>query len=240
MRPENAYDRSLCLRAAAVAALSSLVTLLVVAATDAGGPWTSRLGMTAALAPLSGALGTFAAVRLAAARGELRALAALGVAPARSALGAMAGGIAAGIAGPLAAAAGLADLAPLFPRPLAARIWVAGDAGSLRELTLGLRVGPGGALALEVPRAAVADLPAGAHALAVVALALAAVACPVWIAAVRESPARRAGVLAAAVGAAVAAFQGVAAGRVPAAVLVVAPIVLLADVAIARGRARGD
>jgi hypothetical protein len=238
VRPGYAYDRSLCLRAAAVAALASLVTLLVVAATDAGEPWAARLGMTSALAPLSGALGTLAAVRLAAARGELRALQSLGVEPARSVLGAIAGGIAAGIAGPLAAAAGLADLAQLFPRPLAARSWITDDAGILHEITLGLRVGPGGALALEAPRAVVAALPAGAAALAIVALALAAIVCPVWIAAVGVSPVRRAGVGAAAVGAAIAAFQGVAAGRVPAALLVVAPLVLLSDATIARRSAR--
>jgi hypothetical protein len=42
----------------------------------------------------------------------------------------------------------------------------------------------------------------------------------------------------AAVGAAIVAFQGVAAGRLPAAALVVAPLLLLTDTVMARQRAR--
>jgi hypothetical protein len=40
------------------------------------------------------------------------------------------------------------------------------------------------------------------------------------------------------VGAAIAAFQGVAAGRLPAALLVIAPMLLVTDTAAARYRAR--
>jgi hypothetical protein len=232
-----AYDKSLARRAAAVAVVAALVTLLVVAATDAGGPWPPRLGMTAALAPLCGALGALAAVRVAAARGELRALAASGAEPARAVRGAVAGGIAVGLLGPLVAASGVADLGSLFPRALDARRWIA-DGADLHELTLGLRVGPRGELALEAPRAAVGALPGGATAFTIVALGVAALACPAWTAAVAESPARRVAVGGAAVGAAIVAFQGVAAGRLPAAALTVAPLLLLTDTVIARYRAR--
>jgi hypothetical protein len=227
-------------RAAAVAGVCALVALLVVASTDAGGPWSQRLGMTAALAPLCGAMGTFTAARVAAARGELRALAAIGVEPVRAVLGAVAGGCAAGLLGALVAASGRAELDPLFPRPLAARTWVA-EGGALHEIALGLRVGVDGELALEAPRAAVAALPAGVTTFTIVALAVAAFACPAWIAAPpAASPARRAGVGAVSAGVAIAAFQGVAAAHLPVAALVVAPLILLSDVVIARylGRLR--
>jgi hypothetical protein len=227
------WDLALARRAAAIAGVSVLLTLLVVAATDAGGPWSARLGMTAALAPLCGALGALAATRVAAARGELRALAAVGAEPGRVVLGAVGGGSAVGLLGVMVAGSRLADLGSLFPRPMAARSWVA-EGGGLRELTLGLHVGADGELMLEAPRAVVAALPAHAGAFTLVALAATALACPAWLAAVSASPARRVGVGAVAVGIAVAAFQGVAAGRVPAAVLVVGPMVLVIDGAIAR------
>ncbi len=233
---DHAYDRSLAGRAAAVAGIPTLVGGVVVVATDAGGPWSQRLGMTAALAPLCGAVGTLAAARIAAARGEVLALAAVGVRPARALLGTVVGGSAVGLLGPLVAASRLADLDPLFPRPPAARIWIA-EGGALHEITLGLRAGAHGDLALEAPRAAVAGLPAGAAAFTIVALAVAAIACPAWIAS-SSGAVRRAIVGAAAVVAAIAAFQGVAASRLPAIALVFAPLVLLGDAAIARSLAR--
>jgi hypothetical protein len=236
---EGAYDRSLARRAAAIAGASTLVAGVVVAATDMGGPWSQRLGMTAALAPLCGAVGTLATLRIAAARGEVQALAAVGVEPARAVLGAVAGGSAVGLLGALVAASGLADLDPLFPRPPAARIWVA-EGGALHELTLGLRAGAHGALAFEAPRAAVAALPGGAATFTILALAVAALACPAWIAALPgATPARRALVAAVALLAAIVAFQGVAASRLPALTLVLAPLVLLGDAALARHLARG-
>ncbi len=214
------------------------VTLLVVAATDEGGPWIQRFGMTAALAPVAGALGAIAAVRIAAARGELRALAAVGVTPGRATLGAVVGGVAVGIAGPLAAAAGLADLAPLFPRAPAARAWVV-EGGGLREATLGITVDAYGTLALGARAAAASSpLPAAAARVAVIALGLAAIVGPIWLVEGEgRGPARRAAVGAAAVAAAVAAFQLVAAGRAPAWVLLAGPAVLVMDVAAGRARA---
>jgi hypothetical protein len=241
---DSAYDRSLARRAAAIGGVSTLVAGVVVAATDAGGPWAQRLGMTAALAPLCGAAGTLATVRIAAARGEILALAAVGAGPARALLGAVAGGSAVGLLGAIVAASGAADLGPLFPRPPAARIWVV-EGGALHEITLGLRAGAHGELAIEAPRAAVTGLPAGAAAFTILALAVAALACPAWIAALPgATPARRAVVGVTAILAAIVAFQGVAAARLPAIALVVAPLLLLGDAALAgamlerRGRRR--
>jgi len=227
LSPAAAWDRSLGRRAATIGAVAIAVTLLVVAATDAGGPWSLRLGMTAALAPLCGALGTLAAARIAAGRGELVALAAVGADPRRAVLGAVLGGIGVGLLGPLAAGLGLADLDALFPRP-GARAWVT-DAAGLHETTLGLHIGLHGELALEAPRAMISGLPAGAMAFALAALAATALAGPAWLAAPMGSPARRAGVGGAAAAMAIVAFQAVAAGRAPAFVLVAAPLVLLAD-----------
>src|SRR5262249_28332236 len=154
--------------------------LVVVAATDEGGPWAQRLGMTAALAPVAGAIGTLAAVRIAASRGELVALAAIGADPLRALLGAVAGGVAVRALGPLLGASGVADPAPLFPAPIAARRWIADGAG-LREITLGLRVNADGAIALDAPRALASALPSSVVPLTGVALAAFALACPLWI-----------------------------------------------------------
>ena len=215
--------------------MAVLLTLLVVAATDAGGSWPSRLGMTAALAPLCGAVGTLAAVRVAAARGELRALAALGAEPGRVVLGALAGGSALGLLGPLVAASGLADLDGLFPRPPAARLWTIEGVG-LHEVTLGLHVGAHGDLALGAPSVVASALAAGTTGFTLAALAAAAIAAPAWLSVARASPARRAAVGAAAVALAIAAFQGVAAGRVPPVALVLGPAVLALDGFYARRR----
>ena len=227
-----AWDRRLGARAAGIACVVTVVILMVVAATDEGGPWPQRLGMTAALAPVAGALGALASVRIAAARGELRALAAMGAGPLRATLGAVIGGAAVGIVGPFAAAVGLADLASLFPRPPAAHAWILEGSG-LRETTLGITVDASGTLGLGARAAAsLPPVPPGATGLAVLALVLSAVVGPAWL--VRGeggSPARRAAVGAAAIAAAIAAFQMVAAGRLSPWALVAAPVVLLVDAA---------
>ena len=192
--------------------------------------------MTAALAPLCGALGALVAVRLAAAQGELRALAALGAEPGRAVLGAAMGGSAVGGLGVLVVASGRADLDALFPR-VAARVWEVDGAG-LRELSLGLRVAVGGVLTLTPPVGLRPDLPSGTHASTLVALTVAALACPAWLSLPESSRARRVGVGVAALGAAVVAFQGVAAGRLPAPLLTVGPLALLTDALLARLLAR--
>jgi hypothetical protein len=219
-------------RAAAIAAVAALVVLLVVAATDAGGPWSSRLGMTAALSPLVGALGASWAVRIARARGELLALAAVGADPGRAIFGAVLGGTAIGAIGALVASSGYADTSGLFPQ-VAARVFLPEGAG-LYEPTLGLHLGPGGALSIEAGREAAAGLSAGTEAFTRVALAAAALACPAWVVEPQLSLARRVSVGAGALAAAIVVFQGVAAHRFPPPLLLLAPLLLLTDVALAR------
>ncbi|MFT3770887.1 MAG: hypothetical protein QM820_36170 [Minicystis sp.] len=234
----TAYDRRTGARAAGMTAIALAVAAIVIVATDEGGPWTLRLGMLAALSPVAGTLGTLGATRVAAARGELRALAATGVDPWRATAGAAAGGALLGLVGPLVAALGIGDLGALFPRPVAARRWIV-DGDGLREIALGLRLGARGVLSLSAPLPGAAGaLPAAAPLLAVGALAAAAIVCPVWVAAGGGSGWRRAAVGVAAGVAAVAAFQAVAAGRLSAAALLVAPLVLLIDAAAARYRSR--
>lgn len=235
----SGWDRSLARRAATVGAVAAITTLIVVAATDAGGPWSLRLGMTAALAPICGALGTIAAVRVAQARGELRALAAVGVDPWRAAWGAVAGGSAVGLAGTVVALSGVADLGALFPQEGAVRRWVVeGDGRAVVETTLGLRLGAGGALSLVSPQAAAAALPAGAMGFAIATIAAAAVGVPAWLGMARGSAARRVltGGLVAAV--AILAFRAVSAGLAPAAALLVAPLLLVGDAAVTVRRTR--
>jgi hypothetical protein len=223
-------------RAAAIAAVATLVVLLVVAATDAGGPWSSRLGMTAALAPLVGALGAFWAVRIADARGELLALAAVGADPGRAVIGAVLGGTAIGVVGALVVSSGYADTSGLFPQ-VTARVFLP-DGEGLYEPSLGLHIGPSGVLSIEAGRAAAAGLSPGADAFTRIALFTAALACPAWVVEPALSRARRASVGAVALAAAIVVFQGVAARRFPAPLLVLAPLLLLTDVALARYRSR--
>ena len=240
----SAWDLRLALRAAALAGITALFTLLIIAATDEGAPFARRLGMAAALGPIAGAVGALGAIRIAAGRGELRALAAIGADPPRAARGAILGAVLIAAIGPALAASGLADLGGLFPRPAAAHVWIARD-GGMTELTRGLRVEPGGVVARVAATAGEAPgLPAGAAAYTVIALAIAAVGVPLWTAAAAAwgagSTARLrvvvVGVLALLL--AIVAFQAVAAGRLPAAALIGAPLILFLDGAAARYRAR--
>lgn len=239
----SAWDLRLALRAAALAGITALFTLLIIAATDEGAPFARRLGMAAALGPIAGAVGALGAIRIAAGRGELRALAAIGADPARATRGAILGAVLIAALGPALAASGLADLGGLFPRPAAAHVWIARD-GGMTELTLGLRVEPGGAVArLAATPGETPALPAGATMFTVIALAIAAASVPLWTAAAAAWGAGSAartrvvvGVLALLL--AIVAFQAVAAGRLPAAALIGAPLILFLDGAAARYRAR--
>jgi hypothetical protein len=235
----RAWDRRLALRAASIAVLTASVALLVVVATDDGAPWRRRLAMIAALAPIAGAVGAFAARGVAEARGELRALEALGVSPLRGALGATVGGTLIALVGPALLALPHADLAALLPRPPMPRVWVVESAHAMRELTLGLRIAAGGVLE-RTAQSALPDAVVTSRAAVVVAMLLLAIGAPTW--ASTPAPARRrAGVGAAALVVAIASFQAVAAGRLSQAALALAPALLLVDVALARylGRARG-
>lgn len=235
MGMSSAWDRRLGARAAAIGGVAGVFALLVMAATDDGASWARRAAMWGAIAPALGALGTIAAAQVAEARGELRALSALGVAPLRARAGAMAGGALLGFVGCGVAASGQADLGALFPRAAAARVWVAEGEAAMREVTLGARVGPGGALEL-VGRPAEARggrlsegaLPGGARGAVIATLAAASIACPLWIAAARS---RRGTIVAGvfAVALLIVGFHAAAAGRAHPAWLLAAPLLLLAD-----------
>lgn len=239
----SAWDRRLALRAAALAGITALFTLLVIAATDEGAPFARRLGMASALGPFAGAVGALGAIRLAAGRGELRALAAIGVDPARAARGAIAGGVLLAAIGPALAASGIADLGGLFPRPTTAHVWIASD-GGMTELTQGLRVDRGGSITrVTAAPGAAAALPASAATFTVIALGIAAVGVPLWTAAAAAWGAgavERERVVVGALGLllAIVAFQAVAAGRLPPVLLIAAPLIVFLDGARARYRAR--
>ena len=238
----SAWDRKLALRAAAIAGITALLTLLVIVATDEGAPFARRLGMVAALAPIAGAVGALGAIRLAAARGELRALAACGADPVRAARGAVAGGVLLAALGPALAASGVADLGGLFPRPAAAHVWIASE-GGMTEVTQGLRVDRGGAIT-RVPAAPgeAPALPASATMFTVIALAIAAAAVPLWTAATAGWGAGSVAAIRLLIGVtalllAIVAFQAVAAGRLAPALLIAPPLLLFLDGVRARYRA---
>jgi hypothetical protein len=204
----------------------AVVAGVVIAATDEGGPWAARLGMWAALAPVAGSIGALATVRLAAGRGEIRALEALGVAPLRAALGAVFGGAAIALLGPVVASSTRVPLDALFPRPPEAHVWVA-SGSFLRDASRGLRIDAAGTLTLEPATSlAAAALPAGTRLAVVALLAALAVVGPLWACA-PGSMGRKAAVGVAGLLAAIVAFQAVAAGRAPAVVLLLPPLVLL-------------
>jgi len=223
------WDTRLAGRAVGLAAVIGAVTVVIVATTDEGAPWARRLGMCAALAPVAATVAVLATIRLADGRGELRALAALGADPIRAALGAIVGGMAIALAGPALAASRFADLSSLFPRPVAARVWVLDGDGAMREITQGLLLARDGTLSvLDDAAPPSGALPAGAAGAALLALTIGAVAAPFW-AAVPAAASRRAFVALAVVLAAILAFQSVAAGRAGPGLLVAPPLLLVAD-----------
>jgi len=233
----SAYDRNLARRALGIAALVACVVLLVVTATDEGGGFAKRAALCAALAPAAGAIGALAASRIARARGESRALEALGAAPSRVLLGAALGGMIVAAVGPALVFGSVADLEPLFPRPAAPSVWIAEADGGMRDLTRGVRLGPGGALevAARSPEAS-ETAPIGERRVAVgAALGILALAAP--LVATREGGSSgRAAFAALLVVAMIAAFQLVAAGRATAFVVCVPPLVLLAYTLVSRYR----
>lgn len=244
------WDRRLAARSLAIAGVAALVALLVIVTTDDGAPWRRRLSMWAAVAPVLGALGTFAAARIAIARGEISALSALGVDPARAARGAAAGGVIAGLAGLFVAASGWADLEALFPRAAEARAWTVEGDQALREATLGIRVEAGGSVTFvgepEALKKESTGLPEMAEEAAIATLGIAAFACPVWVVEgleTRSRPAKdrryRRGIVALiAIAMLIAAFQVAAAARASPIWLLASPILLLADALAMRYRDR--
>lgn len=233
------YDRKLAWRALALGLLILLVVVVVVATTDEGAGWARRAALCAALAPVAGGLGALAAARIARSRGEARALEALGAHPLRALAGAVVGGALLGAAGGAVVLSGVADLEPLFPRPVEARVWLADQEGGMRERSLGVRLAPGGELSFVEESAEGRDAgrredrraPVGA------ALAVLALAGPLW--SVQEGSRLGRGLLGALlVLAAIASFQLAAAGRASAWIVCLPPLVLLACALASRYRAR--
>jgi hypothetical protein len=233
------FDRALARRAVAIGAVAAALTTVVVVTTDEGGSWARRIGMLAGLTPIAAGLGSFAASRIAAARGELRALAAVGVAPIRARRGAVLGGVLLGLAGPVVLSSRAADLDALFPRPPATRGMIV-EGSTVRAPALGLVVGPGGDMRVDgaieqAPPPAARALPPGTGFSAALSLGIAAVGCP----ALASSPgrARRLAVVGGlALLLSIVAFQAVAAGAVAPVFLVPAPLILLIDAVVARYR----
>lgn len=233
----NAYDRSLARRAIALSLLASVIVVLVVVTTDEGAGFARRAALCAMLAPLSGALGAFGASRLARARGELRALEAIGVHPARAPLGATFGGALVGVVGTIVVLAGVADLEPLFPRPVESASWTETEGGGMREATRGILVGRGGSLAVEPPVEAASDRSAAelADRRRAVSLALLLLSLAAPLSATRgDSSARRVASLVVIGLALIAAFQLVAARRVAVWIVCAPPLALLANALAAR------
>ena len=107
-------------------------------------------------------------------------------------------------------------------------------------MTRGIHVSARGLLTVSAPERAVeGGLATGAASLALVALLLAAIAGPLWVAAGEgASTWRRALRGSIAVVAAIGSFQLVAAGRAPALILIAAPLLLFIDAGASRYRAR--
>lgn len=133
------------MRAAAAAALALGLALLVTAATDEGGvAWGERLSRTLSLCPVCAAIGVWASLGPARARGETLALAALGRSNAQAGGAAVLGGSGLALAAALAMGASSMSVAAFFPRPGAADVWT-WDGDSFVDRAHGLRVGVDGA-----------------------------------------------------------------------------------------------
>jgi hypothetical protein len=133
------------------------------------------------------------------------------------------------------AASPFVDLASLFPRAATA-VWTI-DAESARELTSGLCLLRDGSLTLDAP-VSPSTARASMTGFAVAVIAMTALAAPAWIAAPAMSLSRRACVGSGLLVVAIVAFQLVAADRAPAAVLLVAPLAMLADAVQRRRQVR--
>jgi hypothetical protein len=226
----TAYDALLARRTVALGvALASLVFLAMFATDDVASTHAARLGRLSALASLAGGGAAFLAIAQARSRGEMRALGAAGLTPVRSSLGAVMGGILVGLLGALLALVPGIDLRPLFPHALPADAgWVA-ENGAWVERARGVRVAADGVVSSAgTPPAS--DLVAFSPPLVatLIALALAAVALPLWAVA-PGPPARRALISFVVASVAVFVFHLVAAQRIGAMTLVLPPLLLLAD-----------
>jgi hypothetical protein len=235
----TAYDALLARRSAALGlAVALLVFLTMLGTDDAASTNAGRLGRLAALASLAGGGGAFLGAAQARSRGELRALAATGLTPVRASLGAAIGGAVVGFFGVALALVPGVDLTRLFPHALPAEAVWTPDQGGWLDPVRGIRVTVDGAIRLADAAkdlSPTASLPVP-RAETVIALAVAALAFPLWATA-RERLPRRALVCFAVASAAVFVFHLVAAQRIGAMTLVLPPFLLLIDALVLH---RGD
>jgi hypothetical protein len=118
------WDRRSFARAAVAAGLAFGLALLLTAATDEGGvPWGERVARTLALCPGCAAIGVWAALGPARARGETVALAALGRSTAQVTGAAVAGGAGLALLAALAVGGSVVSVAAFYPRAGGAEVW---------------------------------------------------------------------------------------------------------------------
>jgi hypothetical protein len=179
------WDTRLVLRAAIVAFLSLVLAWMVTAVTDEGGvAWGERAGRALPLAPGCAALGAWAALAPALARGETRALEALGRSPARMAAGAVLGGAAVAIVAALAlGAVRMVDVRGFYPTAAKASAWT-WEGVAFVDRIHGVRVDPDGAPSRMLPGTAQPSLaiPPGGRAAAALGMASAGLALPLLLA----------------------------------------------------------
>jgi hypothetical protein len=229
----TAYDSLLARRALALAlVLCALLFLAMLGTDDAASTHAGRLGRLSGLSSLAGGGGAYLALAQARARGEMRALSAIGLTPARAVLGPVTGGaVVGGLGAALALVPGV-DLTPLFPHavPLDGG-WVF-ESGAWIDRARGIRLAQDGAMTRSAiagaADVAVSSTPVTAT---IVALAVAALALPLWATAPAVLP-RRACVSFVVASAAVFVFHLVAAHQIGAMTLLVPPLLLLADAAL--------
>ncbi|HEY1958076.1 MAG TPA: hypothetical protein VGH28_20785 [Polyangiaceae bacterium] len=167
--------------ALALGALLFALACLLTGATDEGSVrWATRAARTLPIVPLCGAAVTWLALARARRRGELLALESIGASPARASAFVVA---AAALLGLAAATCVLAfrgaTLDAFFPRATARDdVVVAGD--GFADLSRGVRIGPDGALARQVPAQSqtARPAPAGRAASAAALVALLGLALP--------------------------------------------------------------
>ena len=249
--PVTPWDVRVISRAAAVGALAFVLAWLLTAATDEGDVgWAERAGRTLPLVPVCSALGAWAALAPATARGEILALAALGRSRAQSVAAAVAGGSLVALAASIALmAAHRIDVGGFFPTIARSDAW-RWDGHGFVDVVHGLVVGPRGEIekvtAENGPSEAILErFPSHARAAAAIAVALAGVALPLLLAhamvarpdrRLARSEARSIFACAAAIAATILLFQAAASRHVPALLGVVPPALLL-GLAVQRYRA---
>ncbi len=241
-------------RTAARAALATVVMLgmawLVTASTDEGGlSWAVRAGRVLPLAPACGALGTWLALARARARGELHALEGLGRSPWQGARPAVSGAAAIALScAVVVLAVRSIDVQGFFPGAPHTAEYRYADGGFVDGADR-VRIEPDGAIT-PLPGAAVrarqipARAPRAGRLAAALALAFAGLAFPLASARIepRTTARRRSGngarvglALAGTVGGSILLFHLAAAGRAPALLAALPPLVLLAAAAFRYG-----